>query len=73
VKKDEENVVFTVTDAATVARIWRSTRLSRAEDEQAAKGSTDVGTVPGAASDVETPTRLSNRRSARRRQTLACV
>jgi hypothetical protein len=59
-KKDEENAIFIAKDAATVARIWRSTLLSCAEDELAAKGSIDVGTVPGATSDAETPTHLSN-------------
>jgi hypothetical protein len=72
-KKGRENTVFTASDAATDARTLLRTRLSRAEDDQGAKGSTDVGTVPGAASEAETSSRLSNRRSARRRQTLACV
>jgi hypothetical protein len=45
-KKGGENAVFTTSDAATDARSLHCTRLSRAEDDQGAKGSIDAGTVP---------------------------
>jgi hypothetical protein len=45
-KKGGENAVFMTLDAATDARSLQGMRLSHAEDDQGAKGSTDVGTVP---------------------------
>jgi hypothetical protein len=45
-KKSGENTIFVTSDAATDARSLQGSRLSRAEDVQGAKGSTDTGTVP---------------------------
>jgi hypothetical protein len=46
VEKGGENTIFTTSEAATDARSLHGMRLSCAEDDQGAKGSTDAGTVP---------------------------
>jgi hypothetical protein len=45
-EKGGENTIFMTSEAAIDARSLLGMRLSRAEDDQGAKGSTDAGTVP---------------------------